>query len=215
MYWLTNKSLVFYRGRRTPRCAAALTCLFLALIFSACVPRNPVARGRLFPIDSLLSAQASRLTDAKASLSKQVTFGSKQEQIDLLPSDTTAWIKELEAFGVLDAINKPINRDRYKVSDTTDNKSNLRVRAFSTHDDLPVKVVRLYYHRVLASIRKIEANYVEHNGLYKTNRKLMMEFNDVNGTPMMTSYSIAGGQKMFLDDTVTYDIRGKVRLEIK
>jgi len=179
-----------------------------------CAPRNPAGRG-LFSMDSLLRAQATRLSDAQASLTKQILFGAKQEEITLSPADTTAWLKELEAFVVIDALNKPINRDRYVINDTTDSKSNLRVRAFSTSDDLPVTSVRIYYHHVPSSIRKIEASYIEHNGLYKTNQMLSMEFNDLNGAPVMTSYSIVGGQKMFLDDTVQYDIKGKVRLEKK
>jgi hypothetical protein len=177
-----------------------------------CAPPN--TRGRaLFAIDSLLHAQASTLSNAHASLNKEIVLGTKQEEIALKPRDTTAWLKELEVFSVMNTINKPINRDRYQIHESGDSKSNLRVRTFSTSQDLPVLYVRLYYHGDPGNVRKIEAAYKELNGLYATSKLLALEFEDIKGTPVMTSYSILGGQKMFLDDTVQYDIKGSVRLE--
>ncbi|HTF18979.1 MAG TPA: hypothetical protein VK658_12950 [Chryseolinea sp.] len=182
------------------------------MLLSRCAPPSPGGHA-LFAIDSLLHAQATHLSKAQASLYKQIALGTKQEDVTIIPRDTTAWLKELEVFGVMNVINKPINRDRYQVSESGDTKSNLRVRTFSTSHDLPISYVRLYYHGQPGRIRKVEAAYTELNGLYKTSRLLALEFDDINGTPVMTSYSILGGQKMFLDDTVQYDIKGRVSLE--
>jgi hypothetical protein len=177
-----------------------------------CTPPN--SRGRaLFAIDSLLHAQAAELSKLQASLNKQIVLENKLEDVILTPRDTTAWLKELEVFSVMNTINKPINRDRYQMDESDDSKSNLRIRTFRTSEDLPVSYVRLYYRGRPGNIRKVEAEYKELNGLYATSKLLALDFEDIKGTPVMTSYSIVGGQKMFLDDTVQYDIKGRVKLE--
>jgi hypothetical protein len=211
MYWLINR-LNHACAVDQLRGLARLLVPALVLLLSACTPPARDVRG-LFAIDSLLQAQASYLAAANATVNKQITLGSKQEEVDLKPSDSTAWFKELEAFSVMNAINKPINRDRYTVDELPDPQSNLRMRSFKgTSDDLPVSYVRVYYHGVPQRVRKIESLYTEVNGLYKTSRSLSLEFDYINGTPVMTSYSIVGGQKMFLDDSVQYDIKGRVKI---
>jgi len=215
MYWSITK---FYKSNLHALASFRLTMLAypcMGILLSMCTPRTSGRAHGFLAMDSLLNAQAGKLSQARATLHKEIRFGDETEAITVVPADTTAWLKELEVFAAIDAINKPINRDRYQVSDASDPKSNLRVKEFLTRDDLPVKSVRLYYYRVPESLRKIEALYIEHNGLYKNSRNLSMEFSDFNGLPVMTSYAIAGGQKMFLDDTVQYDIKGKVRMEIK
>ena len=208
MYWLINKPIHYLLIRGLVRFIAPCALLFLTM----CAPPARDARG-LFPIDSLLHAQATYLAASKASLSKQIMLGEKQEEADLIPAESTAWLKELEPFSVIDAINKPINRDRYTVSESPDAGSNLFVRSFKgKSDDLAVSYVRLYYHDNPKRIRKIDAEYSELNGLYKTNRQLSLEFDNINGSAVMTSYSITGGQKMFLDDSVQYDIKGRVKI---
>jgi hypothetical protein len=211
MYWLINNSIRSHRKGYLHGSILGFCIPCALMLLSTCAPPNSGGRA-LFAIDSLLHAQASQLSKAQASLNKQIVLGTKQEEVTLVPRDTTAWLKELEVFSVMNAINKPINRDRYQVSESGDPKSNLRVKSFSTSNDLPVTYVRLYYHGKPQRIRKIEAEYKELNGLYTTRRLLALEFEDMNGTPVMTSYSMLGGQKMLLDDTVRYDIKGRVRL---
>lgn len=211
MYWLTNNSILTHRKGYV---RSSYVCVFLPcalMLLSTCTP--PDSRGRaLFAIDSLLHAQASLLSKAQASLNKQIVLGTEQEDVTIIPKDTTAWLKELEVFSVMNSINKPVNRDRYQVNESSDTKSNLRVRTFITSNDLPVGYIRLFYHGRPERIRRIEAEYKEFNGLYKTSRQLAMEFDDIKGKPIISSYSILGGQKMFLDDTVRYGIKGRVRL---
>jgi len=166
----------------------------------------------MFAVDSLLHEQANQLTLMHASVDKEVLLGAQKEEVSLTPQDTVAWLRELEVFSVMESINKPINRERYKTTEKSDTRSNLRIRSIETSDDLPVSYVHLYYQGKPSNIRKIEASYSETNGLYKARRLLSMEFDNVNGLPVMTSYSISGGQKMFMDDTVRYDIKGRVRI---
>lgn len=208
MYWLTN-SKRSYRIGYWPALAFILPVTLS--ILTRCTSATTEVSA-LLSVDSLLSAQAHRLTDMKASLDKRTVLGTKEEEVTLVPKDTTAWLKELEAFSVVSAINKPVNRARYTVSETNDTKSNLRVRSFSTTDDLAIEYVRLYYRSRLSHLRRLEASYREVNNLYRSNRRLSIEFQDVKGIPTIVSYSIDGGQKMVLDDTVQYSINARVRL---
>jgi len=208
MYWLTNKNFRVYRTGYLRVVHFGAVCALVA--FTACTPPNRNGRP-LFAVDSLLHGQASTLIRIDAALDKHITLGTKQEELTVKPRDATAWLKELEVFSIIDAINKPINRERYKVTESADTRSNLRVRSFSTSDDLPVSYVNLYYYDRPSRIRKIEALYAELNGLYKTSRLLTLDFIDLDGAPVMSAYTIVGGQKMFMDDSVEYTIKGRVR----
>lgn len=208
MYWLTNSKRSYRIGYRP---ALAFILPVALSILTRCTSTTTEVNA-LLSVDSLISAQAHRLTDMRASLDKRTVLGTKEEEVTLVPKDTTAWLKELEAFSVVSAINKPVNRARYTVSETNDTKSNLRVRSFSTTDDLTIEYVRLYYHSRLSHLRRLEASYREVNSLYRSNRRLSIEFQDVKGIPTIVSYSVDGGQKMVLDDTVQYSINGRVRL---
>lgn len=212
MCWLRSKKISPNQKRLALTRSVRLLVPVALLLLYACAPPD---RGvsELFAVDSLLHAQASQLTEAKASLTKHTVLGNSQEDVTITPRDTTAWLKELEVFGVMNVINKPINRDRYQTKDSADSKSNLRIRSFRTSQDLPVGYVHVYYHGRPERIRKIEAAYTELNGLYKTSRLLALEFDEIDGISVITSYSIMGGQKMFLDDTVQYNIQGRIRLE--
>ncbi len=123
-----------------------------------------------------------------------------------VPKNAMDWKNELAIFSELDVINKPINKGAYKVENQADAKSNLSIKSFYTTADLPVKYLRIYYHQSLNKIRKIEAQYNDANSLYMSSRYLAMEFEDSFNKTILTSYSIKGGQKMFLDDSVQYTI---------
>ena len=187
-----------------------LGVLALAL-FSACSGgKQKVAP--LYPIDSVLRSQIHILSGNQASITKASKLNGVDNTTTVKPKDSIAWKKELEIFEVLDLINKPVNRDLYKNEDLLDIRSNLKVRSYSTMEKLPIRYVRLYYHRSLEKIRRIEAEYHESNSLYRSARNLTMEFDEINGSPILTSYEITGGQKMFLDDSVYYNIKGHITL---
>jgi hypothetical protein len=94
----------------------------------------------------------------------------------------------------------------------SDTRSNLLIRAFSTSRNLPVKYVNIYYKNTPDRIRKIEAGYTESNALYHSTRILTMVFEPIRDSVVLTSYSITGGQKMVMDDSLNYDIKGYLTL---
>lgn len=185
--------------------------LVVALLLVGCGHEKKSTLPRYY-FDSLLRRQALYLAKHDASVNKVTTMNNLDSRVTLKPADTTAWKNELEIFQVIDAINKPINRDAYKVEMKSDIRSNLMIRAFSTSRNLPVKYVNIYFKNKPDRIRKIEASYAESNALYHSSRILTMIFEPIRDSAVLTSYSITGGQKMVMDDSVNYDIKGYMTL---
>ena len=189
-----------------------MTMMVLALLLLAC-SGNSQRRSMLFNVDSLMDNQIKALVRHKATVTKQALLKGVNEVTTLTPSDSSAWNDELAIFLELDIVNKPIYKDSYKVERYPDTKSNLTVKAFSTTDELPISSLKLYYHNSLPHLRRLEAHYQEANSLYKSARYLKMDFENIYGETLLTSYSISGGQHMFLDDSVQYFINAKINLK--
>ena len=172
-----------------------------------------------YPIDSLVSAQVYYLTEIDAALFKEALLEGKSDTVTYTPGDTTTWMKELEVFRKLNEINKPVNRERYEVSDgLLDPASNLTVKAVTSKtrpdgDPVPIVYLKIYYQGNLQKPRKIEAQYDEQTLLYKSARHLSMRFQQIGNQTVLTSYAVQGGQKMVLGDSVAVHISGKVLVD--
>ena len=191
---------------------------FLAILSFSCSNKQK-SNSSLFNVDSLIRAQVQYLSDQHAKLSKTTSLGDSSSSISITPKDTIAWKNELEIFSVLHWINKPINRNSYSIENQADTKSNLWVRSFSIkkdlpedQKDLPIEYLKIYYHNSLNKIRRIEGQYKELGFMNRTAQTLIMEFQPVNDSMILTSYSITGGQKMFIGDSVQYKINTSVTL---
>jgi len=180
-------------------------CFFIGLCMSC---SRKEKKGNLYAIDSLVIAQVKFLSEKKAKLTKVTLLEGKEDKVSFTPKDSAAWTNELEIFAMLDMINKPTNMGYYQADDLSDIRSNLSVKAFSTKEELPIKYLRVYYHQDISKLRKLEAEFNELNSLYKSARMLTMEFQQMDNKVVLTSYEIAGGQKMFLGDSVQYNIKG-------
>jgi hypothetical protein len=164
----------------------------------------------VYNIDSLLRGQIRNFAGQNVEIKKRAVLNGVEKQTVIQPADSAAWSEELAIFLELDIINRPINRRLYKAEDARDKESNLRIRSFTATEELPVKFLKIYYFRKLDQIRRIEAVYDTENSLYASTRHLVMEFENISGRPTLTSYSVDGGQKMFLDDSVEYTIDASI-----
>ena len=187
--------------------------IVLCCMISMSCSNERIKPAGLYNIDSLIVTQIDYLIAHKATMRKETTLNGIEKISTTIPKNAMDWKNELAIFSELDVINKPINKGAYTIENHADIKSNLQVQAFNTTADLPVKYLRVYYQHSLNKIRKIEAQYNEANTLYTSARFLAMEFEDSFDKTILTSYSIKGGQKMFLDDTVRYTIDVSINLK--
>jgi hypothetical protein len=171
-----------------------------------------------YPVDSLIQAQINYLADPQhpAFLHKFATLGTHQDTVLYQPRDSAAWASELGPLLRLGVINKPIHQGKYAVEDNLpDPGSNLRIRAYKAQDaGLPIEYLKIYYRDSLKHIRRIEGAYREVNALYTSTQVFTMELQEVHNKIMLTSYSIRGGQKMILADSMLLDVDGRIALDM-
>lgn len=166
-----------------------------------------------YPLDSLLQDQVQFLTQSKAGLSKQAIIDGEAETKSFIPKDTSAWKFELDVFAQLNDINKPTNVGKYRTErDVKDVNSNLFIYTIKSTEKLPVSFLKIYYLDNLSNIRKIEGLYCEESSLLTSSRHLSMEFQNINNKIVLTSYSMKGGQKMLLADSVQFSVHGTITL---
>lgn len=190
-------------------CEFIVLAVLTALSLTGCQQNTNTTR--LYNIDSLLTEQVVLLSEKKSTLNKQALLGNKQDVMEYVP-DSVGWSRELDIFRQLDAMNKPINRSKYLIDDGLyDPGSNLTVKAFTSLEPLPVRSLRVFYDSDIAMPRKIEGVYSEENSLFESSKSLLLEFQQINNKTVLTSYSIEGGQKMILSDSVAYSVKGKIK----
>lgn len=191
--------------------APVLAVLLLSVLASC---QSEIQPAGFYAIDSLVKNQVQLLTHLGAGLRKEAQLDNERDTVQYIPSDTTAWTTELGIFDKLREINKPVNRANYDVKDgLLDQESNLTVKLFQSRKELPIEYLKIYYHRSLDKPRKIEALYRERNLLFSSARLLSMYFQQMNGNIILTSYSVQGGQKMILGDSVEFAVTGKVLID--
>lgn len=185
---------------------------FTWILFSACL-QKPVKETKYFDVDSVVISQIKYLPKINSKLIKQELLNGKSDSSMITPRDSVAWATELDVFKQLDVINKPTNRGLYSIVDERDIKSNLMIRSFtSTKDELAVQFLKIYYHNSMANLRRVEGLYLEKNYLYTSAINLSMDFDNLYNKITLTNYTIIGNQKMFLGDSVSFTIRGKVKI---
>ncbi|MBL7842502.1 MAG: hypothetical protein KF846_07245 [Cyclobacteriaceae bacterium] len=194
------------------RLTKILLLLTVLWMLSSCNQKKE-EKAYYFNIDSLIQHQIEFLVKEQASVSKMAVMnGIKQDSV-FVPKDSAAWARELDIFKEIGSINKPINRGNYEVTDgLPDDTSNLTVRQLTTTSELPIVYIKTFYQDVPAKLRKIEALYYQENSLLKSKRKLTMEFTDLYNKNILTSYSVEGGQKMFVGDSVHFTIKGSIQV---
>ncbi len=184
-----------------------------AVLFFACQQKQNTLVKTVFPIDSVLTDQIKNLLAAKASINKTVLMNDSLEQKFFTPTDSVEWSDELQIFGQLSAINRPINKDAYVEQVLADTASNLTIRSLKTTNKLPLRELRIYYLESADRLKRIEGVISESNALYSSARILTLHFSAVNNKTMLTAYSVRGGQHMILGDTVQFEVNSSIQIQ--
>lgn len=185
--------------------------LVLWVVFTGCEDPGKTTT-TIFSVDSLVSAHTGYLRTANATLTKVAFIGNEKSEEKFKP-DSLQWEEEMRIFRHLDVINKPVYRDVYRVTTSADKNSNLTVRRYAaTVVDAPVTQFSIYYLDHLTRIKRVEARYEERNVMFSARRDLVLEFGEKERKPYLSAYSVKGGQKMLLGDTVQYIINGRISL---
>lgn len=189
----------------------------IGLLGTACSRIRPKASERFLNMDSLLSSQVKALTKAGAILEKTVTVDDSTETQSFL--DTTIWRREFQMFEGLRDLNKSTYQGEFAVSDTTDTRSNLKVKDIShtseqqknTMSSLALQHVRLYYLDD-GSLVGIEAHFVQSRPMYRKQEQVELDFSSLAGNRLLKRYVIQGGQRIVMGDTLTYRIEGDISI---
>lgn len=190
----------------------AFIILLIVVTLSSCETKRSDIK-YYYALDSVLNEQVQYLTQSRAALSKKASIDGKEERTSFVPKDTTRWKYEFDVFAGLSDINKPANVGKYRtVPGIKDVNSNLLIYTIESTEQLPVVFLKVYYLDNLANIRRIEGLYREESSLLKSSRHLSMEFQNINNKIVLTSYSITGGQKMLLGDSVQFSVNGMITL---
>ena len=182
---------------------AICSCVFFLV---ACDKKEQAYEKSYFNFDSLVNEQVAGLLKDQSTIDKRSVFNGKEDESRFVP-DSLNLSNELDVFRQLDIINKPLFRTSYEIRDgEKDTRSNLLIRSYTATVPSPVPVVKFYYRPSSRELKKIESVFMEKNALYATRRNLLLEFDDSNGTILLSGYQLHGTQKMILNDTVTFSV---------
>jgi hypothetical protein len=180
-------------------------------VLAACLGscrRSTETTGSYF--DSLVVAEGAWLLATKASVSKIAIVNGARDQSKVTP-DSLGWQNELDLFRQLSSFERSAYKPYYRIEDgLKDVKSNLSIRRYTATQPNPVSLLQFYYYNRFSNIKKIEAIYRQENLLYATRRRLVMEFDEVNGKAVLTGYGMDGVQKMMLGDSVRFSVHAQV-----
>lgn len=186
---------------------APVASVFVLLLLSACSPSPSTTAKTYFNFDSLIQRQVG-LVGSKDSLEKESEMGATKDRV-VLSLDSVLLKSELDIFKQIDMINRPTYLGMYERFDgLSDSKSNLKVRLLQAKIKSPISFVRFYYQDEFYKLRKIEAVFRESNSLYSTQRNMTLDFDLINGRSLLAHYSIVGGEKMIMSDSVSFNLQG-------
>ena len=184
-----------------------LLCILGGLLLVSCKKSSDRA---ITYFDSLVLAQVKYLSAANPKITKIARMDGKEDQATFVP-DSAIWKNELDVFLQLALFERPAYRDTYHMTDGLhDEKSNLLIRRYVTDRDIPIAELKFYYYKEMKNLKKIEAVYRQANALYSTTRRLVLEFEENRGKPVLNAYAIDGSQKMILSDSMKFSVQAKI-----
>lgn len=185
--------------------------IFMLMLGVACTEMKPPKKvNYYYNLDSLLDHQAQLLTPHR--LIKTAYVDDDTASVSL-QGDSTLWNDELAIFRGAN-INKPAYEGMYTTQVVEDSLSNLHIKTFTaTTQDLEVRNLHLFYLRDLNNLRKVKALIREKNPIYKSGKSVTLTLDELRDELIITGYTIEGYQKMILQDSVAFIIKGAVQVQ--
>ncbi|MCA6078682.1 hypothetical protein [Fulvivirga sedimenti] len=186
-----------------------LFTLLLLIVLAGCENLNPDVPTVFYNVDSLVNAQVNYLVEMRPEVVKTGEIREDAGESVVIP-DSLQWTRELAIFRRAD-INKPRLREQYSVEEGSDKDGEWISYTAQREKNLPVRNLTIRYAGNRNQIRMLEALIKDVNPLYNSERLIQMSFDQIDGTSVLSSYFIQGGQRMKLRDTVEFDLTAKVR----
>jgi hypothetical protein len=183
--------------------------LSVLLLGVACAPTPASVVTGPLDFDALIEEQINGLSQRMVTLEKVATVGEVLSDSTLVPT-VADWKAELGIFRQLGMINKTIYQGTYQQQGPLeDPQSNLHIQQYTSATS-PLRVLKVYYQVEPQRVRKVEGFLEESTPLYSTQKKLTLVFDEENGSPVLTRYSIVGYQKVALRDTVRFSVESAI-----
>lgn len=178
----------------------------------ACQREGNSARiNEYYDLEGLIASQTALLDSLNPSVTKTVQVNNEVETEDLKLKNE--WSRELDIFKGAN-LNKPAFAGRYKPSSFLEN--GITSIIYEPIDDpvSGIEYLKISFAEDLYDVENVEVFFREENLLYKSVRKLAMNFvraeNDVR---ILNAYSVTGSQKMVFVGLKTFKVEGIVRLD--
>lgn len=179
------------------------------IVVVACEPKPSQVSRLSIDIKGLLAEQVDQCAQRHVSLTKTASVGLTLSDTTIVPT-RRFWETEFETFQALDLINKRLYQDSYRSEGPLDDpRSNLSIQRYISAES-PLTLLTLFYSGKLQRVRKIEGIVQEDTQLYHAHRTLTLEFDEVDGKPLITHYQVLGYQELALGDTLHFSIRGVI-----
>lgn len=186
-----------------------LSFLNILILVIACAPTPASVVESPLDFDALIDGQINGLSQRMVTLDKVAVVGDVRSDSTLVPT-AADWKAELDIFRQLGTMDMAIYSGAYLHEGPLDDPtSNLHIQQYSCATS-PLRVLKIYYQDDLQKVRRVEGLLEESTPLYSTQKSLTMVFDEENGKPVLTTYSIVGFQKVALRDTVRFSVESAI-----
>ena len=177
--------------------------LYLCVLFYAygCTgPHESFKAQKYFSIDSLVVSQITLLNSNKNALTKTVQIG-KSVETQSFSADAIDWESELKIFSLLE-----LNKSKFVGSINTE--TDLKSTSYRPKKDALISIKFLNITKAENQLTTIDGYYLDDDAevIYTSQRNLKMNFNK----GLLTSFEIAGTQKVLFTDTTQFIIKGTI-----
>ena len=185
----------------------------LVVFAVACAPKpkeGKLLAGEYFALDQVIETEIKELTSAKAGLYKQVVLDKDKEEMLLLPSQLK-WENELALFKGIN-LNKPAWQG-FIAAETTKVAGGEMVVYTASKKDIPFRKVTMLFNNN-HTLDSLSVSVETENEITHTVRTLTAAWDNTNEDRHLKNYSILGFQKVLLNDTLFYNVKGEVRFNV-